>query len=138
LYGEERERKGSSNLLTLPSIMLDSGTIEQYKDCKCAGFPVCLDKALVNIFGGDSLVMCLAKGYFPKLGEASRVSDVWDSAMHLLLYLEKQLGRDSVAVIEWQTLQILKTMNCKDCPFCKMEVGREKRKFADLLPSAVE
>jgi hypothetical protein len=122
----EKQQELLQELMLAPKIS-DPKTLELYKNCRNAQFPICLERALSSIFGDYDLVMFLAKKgtrYPEPRRESIRVEDVWDGAIDFLAGLETQLGKDVAAVVESKTIEIMKEMKCDLCPFYKMEVSR--------------
>ncbi len=129
--------KARSSLLMLPLELLDSKIVEQYKACKRTGFPICLDRALTSIFGDSNFIVMLTKSDLKSAEEILRVDDVWDNGLDFLSSLERELGRDVAAVIDWKTFEILNTTmkDCEGCPFYRMELARKQKDSGDVCVS---
>jgi hypothetical protein len=118
--------------------LVGPATVLQYKACKEAAFPLCLERALRSIFGNESVMISLAeRAGFKKKG-VTRPHDIWDIYLSFLSALDAQVGKDAVAVIESKTLKDIEIMKCTQCPIYKIESARARAQYSKELPAACE
>jgi hypothetical protein len=108
--------------------IFDEDTLDKMKACKKEGFPLCLDGALTRVFGkkGKTLSESMARkaGVSPISVSSSR--DVWEIYEKHIEAWREELGDDVAEVVEFETLQEMKSMLCTRCPL--YEKTLEKRK----------
>ena len=106
--------------------------IGKIADCLEAEFPVCLNEAMLGMFGAkgkkslDSIVM---NETFENT-EISSERDIWNLYEKYIERTANILGDDVAKVIEFQCLNQMKSMPCISCPLHEREL--EKRKIAGL------
>jgi hypothetical protein len=118
----------NNNLLVVSPF--DEKTLEKVRACKRAGFPICLDRGLNNMFGArgkhtlDSIVMNETFEYT----EIFSPKDIWRLYERYIERTANLLGDDVAQVIEFESVIEMRSELCTKCPLYRMEL--EKRKFA--------
>jgi hypothetical protein len=113
-------------------IRLDPQTIEMLKSCRKAGFPQCLEAALVKIFKDKQIILSVAAKAGYETHGVNSTRDVWEVYLKFLASLQKELGDDIAVVIEFQTLNEIERLSCVQCPIYAMEEERMKNPTTKL------
>ncbi|MDG6999422.1 MAG: hypothetical protein JRN15_09945 [Nitrososphaerota archaeon] len=121
------DNKDADLYIELP---LDHETIERFKACKEAQFPLCLDKAVAKIFGNKEIMFSVAEKAGFKATNVSSMQDIWDLYMKLGAVWGKQMGANVTAVIEFASLKEMKSMGCTKCPLYEMELERKSKNLS--------
>ena len=106
---------------------LDHETIEKFRACKEAQFPICLDKAVSKIFGNKELMLSIAEKTGFKTENISSVQDVWNLYLKLGSAWAKEMGNSVTAVIEFQTVKEMESLGCTKCPLYEIELERKNK-----------
>ncbi|MDG7001289.1 MAG: hypothetical protein JRN15_19510 [Nitrososphaerota archaeon] len=118
----QHDEKSTDSHLQLP---LDQETIERFKACKRAQFPVCLDKSVTKIFGNkDAMLLIAARAGF-EATEITSFEDVWNLYMKLGDTWEEKMGSSVTAVIRHESLKEMESMGCTKCPLYEMELEKK-------------
>lgn len=108
---------------------LDHKTIEKFKACKEAKFPICLDHAVNEIFGDKELMLSLAEKAGFEKKDIMSAEDVWNLYLKLGDSWAKTLGKSVTAVIEYESLKEMEKIGCTKCPLYEIELDRKNKKY---------
>lgn len=105
---------------------LDDKTRMRMKDCTRFGFPICLDRGIVGMFGNhgkkklDAIVM---NDSFENT-EIGSPKDIWSLFEKYVEHASSILGDDVADVIEFEVLKEIQLLSCTKCPVHQMIVDR--------------
>ena len=111
------------------------GTVYRFSNCKKAGFPICLNNALKEIFHNDDMIMNIAKGAGFKERKVQSTRDIWGIYLDFLSALQKTFEKDASSVIEFKVLEKIQLMKCYRCPVYELESQRQGEKYVNPLPN---
>ena len=106
----------------------DKETLEKMKACTNAEFPICLDEAMLRMFGAkgkkilDSLVMNETFENAP----ITTPEDIWRLYEKYLERASQVIGDSSAKVIEFQSLNEMKSMFCTKCSLYERELVKRR------------
>jgi hypothetical protein len=116
-------------------VPFDEETLEKMRSCTKAEFPICLSEGLLRMFGAmgkkrlDSIVMNETFENTPVCSP----KDIWKLYEKYMERTANILGDDVVQVIEFESLDLMKSMLCQKCPMYEMELERSVRSGNRML-----
>lgn len=111
---------------------------EKFDACKKAEFPICLEKTLDLLFRDKNRMVSVAEKMGFETRHVSSSTDIFRIYTDLLSSLNKALGKNGVAVIEFEALKEMASMHCAGCPLYELETKRWKEGYAHTFPVTSE
>lgn len=107
---------------------IDDETLEKMKACTRVEFPICLNEAMIKMFGENgkkSLDRIVMNDTFENT-EIRSPKDIWNLYQKYMERVSNLLGDDVAALFTHQTLKEMESMFCTKCPLYENELRKRK------------